>query len=105
AFTTADHHFKFPVNQYDDVAQVSMFLGVVCSVIMGVSHQFGDLIMGILSIVLWLAFKRQGAASFAGAWIINGIPRTIDTVLSKFNLNGQCMVYTVCPACHCTYEP
>ncbi|KAF8229328.1 hypothetical protein L208DRAFT_1052266, partial [Tricholoma matsutake] len=94
-----------PVNQYDDVTQVSMFLGVVCSMIMGVSHQFGDLIMGILSIVLWLAFKRQGAASFAGAQIINGIPRTIDMVLSKFNPNGQCMVYAICPTCHCTYEP
>ncbi|KAF8219421.1 hypothetical protein L208DRAFT_1202619, partial [Tricholoma matsutake] len=58
AFTTTDHHFEFPVNQYDNVAQVSMFFGVVCSVIMGVSCQFGDLIMGILSIVLWLAFKR-----------------------------------------------
>ncbi|KAF8219447.1 hypothetical protein L208DRAFT_1339989, partial [Tricholoma matsutake] len=105
AFTTADHHFEFPVDQYDDVAQVSMFWGIVCSVIMGVSCRFGDLVMGILSIVLQLVFKRQGAASFAGVRIINGIPRTIDMVLSKFNLNGQCTVYAICPMCHCTYEP
>ena len=105
AFTTADYHFEFPVDQYDDVAQVSMFLGIVCSVIMGVSCQFGDLVMGILSIVLRLAFQRQGATSFVGTQIINVIPQTIDTVLSKFNLDGQCTVYAVCPTCHCTYEP
>ena len=104
-FTTADHHFEFPVDQYDDMAQVSMFLGVVCSVIMGVSRRFRDLVIGILSIVLQLAFQRQGAASFAGAQIINEIPQTIDTVLSKFNLDGQCTIYAVYPTCHCTYEP
>ena len=105
AFPAIDHHFEFPIDQYDDVAQVSMFLGVVCSVIMGVSRRFGDLVMGLLSIVLQLAFQRQGATSPTRARIIDGIPKTIDAVLSKFNLDGQCTVYAVCPACHCTYEP
>jgi hypothetical protein len=105
AFNDSDQHFEFPIDQYDDMAQVSIFLGIVCSVIMGVSHRFGDLIMGILSIVLQLAFQSQGATSSARAQVINQILRTIDTVLSKFNLNGKSTVYAVCPTCHCTYEP
>ncbi len=48
----AGHHYELPVDHSDDITQVSIFLGVVCSIIMGVSHRAGDLIMGLLAVIL-----------------------------------------------------
>ncbi|KAF8523542.1 hypothetical protein BU17DRAFT_85896 [Hysterangium stoloniferum] len=40
------HHYDIPVNRMTDIAQVSVFLGVVCSIIIGVSCQAGQKLMG-----------------------------------------------------------
>ena len=31
------HHFNYPINRCDDVAQVLVFLGVICVVLFGLS--------------------------------------------------------------------
>ncbi|KAH7917398.1 hypothetical protein BV22DRAFT_977066, partial [Leucogyrophana mollusca] len=47
-----DHLYDLPVDRCDQVAQVSIFLGVACSVLFGVSRHAGNLIMGLVALLL-----------------------------------------------------
>ncbi|KAF8588017.1 hypothetical protein K439DRAFT_1336367, partial [Ramaria rubella] len=49
------HLLASPIDRLDEVAQITMFLAVVCTIIMGVSHCAGDFILGIMSVLLSLA--------------------------------------------------
>ncbi|KAF8580040.1 hypothetical protein K439DRAFT_1266630, partial [Ramaria rubella] len=49
------HLLASPIDCSDEVAQITMFLAVVCTVIMGVSRRAGDFILGITSVLLSLA--------------------------------------------------
>ena len=83
-----------------------MFLAIACSVIIGVSRRFGDLILGLVSSLLKLAFRdSQGALNVKQSNILKQIPLTIETVMTKFALDGETTTYAVCPTCHCTYKP
>ncbi len=53
-----DHHFQTPINSLLPAAQVTMFLAVFCSVMMGISRRFGDFLMKMLSINLRVAFEQ-----------------------------------------------
>lgn len=104
--TSLAHHFNFPVDRYDSVAQIMMFLAVVCTVLMGLSRRMGDLILGILSVALRWAFRgRDGLLSTKKCAIVNDFPITIDSVLSRFKLDGNTMTCAACPSCHFTYDP
>ncbi|KAF8588261.1 hypothetical protein K439DRAFT_1287150, partial [Ramaria rubella] len=48
------HLLALPIDRSDEVAQITMFLAVVCTVIMGVSCRAGDFILGITSVLLSL---------------------------------------------------
>lgn len=83
-----------------------MFLGVVCSVVMGVSRTAGNFIMNMLSFILLLAFRgSDDMYSATSAQTLGQIPSSIDEALAGFRLDGRCVVYAVCPTCHCTYKP
>jgi hypothetical protein len=83
-----------------------MFIAIVCTVIMGISRQAGNLIMGLLSLLLRTALSHQnGNIHPSHVNTLAQIPSTIATALLKFNLDGHVITYAVCPTCHCTYEP
>jgi hypothetical protein len=83
-----------------------MFLGIVCSVVMGVSRRGGDLIMGLLSLLLTLVLvQRDGKMKPLDQHVINQIPTTITAALSRLKLEGQVTTYAVCPSCHFLYKP
>ena len=89
----------------DVVAQVAVLIGVVCSVIMGVSRCSSNFIMNSLSLLLFVAFQRaDGSLSMSHENIIKQIPLTIETALNKFNIMDKTVTYAVCH-CHCTYAP
>jgi len=46
------HHFNYPINRCNEVAQVSVFLGVVGVILFGLSRRTGKFILGVVSIVL-----------------------------------------------------
>ena len=101
-----DHHFDLPVNRHDSVAQLTMFIAIVCKVIMGVSRRMGDMMINLLSILVSWAFRdRQGNLGAKQSSILSQIPLTMETVFSKFNLDGQTTTYAVCPKCHYTSMP
>jgi hypothetical protein len=72
----------------------------MCSVIAGVSQRVGNFILGVISIIIRLAFKSNGVLP-----TIDTIPKNIVTALADFDLDGHVTVYAVCPECHCTYKP
>jgi len=95
-----------PVDLYAPVTQLTMFIVVVCNVMMGVSRRLGDLILSLLTITLQYAFlDKSGNLSLRQQSILDQIPRTMNTVLSRFNLDSKTTTYAVCPNCHCTYPP
>ena len=88
------------------IAQVAIFLGVSCSIVMDVSCNDGDFIMGLINIILFLAFSGPGSeATPKHEDIIAKMPQNIQQALSKFDLDSCITTYVVCPACHCTYKP
>jgi hypothetical protein len=85
--------------------QVSIFLGVVCSVLAEISRRFGDFLMGLVSILIKLALQFQdGQPSLMHENICSNIPTMITSALAHFKLDGRVMIYTVCPACNCTFK-
>lgn len=101
-----DHHFEIPIERCDVIAQVAIFLGVICTVMMCVSRRFGDLIMGTVNLMLGLALRnRDGTYSASHSNIHAQIPSSIEQALTRFNLEGHTTTYAVCPTCHCTYKP
>jgi hypothetical protein len=60
-----DDHYNIPVTCASEVAQVSMFLGVVCSIFMGVSHHAGNLIMCIIFMILYLITQNGDSSTSA----------------------------------------
>lgn len=102
----SSHHYELPIDECTSAAQVSIFLGVVCSVIMGVSRRAGDLVMGLICMIIHLvAAKHDGSMDPLQTRTLKQVPRSIHEALSRFNLEGHSTVYAICPACHCTYKP
>jgi hypothetical protein len=72
---------------------------------MGVSRSSCDLIMKIISIILFLAFRKSDSnLSPSHENILKQIPMTSESAEAKFDLTGKIVPYAVC-SCHCTYAP
>lgn len=83
-----------------------MILGLVCHIIMAVSRRDGDFIMGALTLILSLIAQDVNPARNSS--LENSrrqLPTTMETLLSKFRVQGQFTTYVACPACHCSYKP
>jgi Transposase family tnp2 len=79
---------------------------VFCSVVIDVSRNDGDFILGLINIILYLAFADPaGVLAPKHEDVIAQMPQSIQEALSKFNLDSRTTTYAVCPACHCTYKP
>ncbi|KIK36579.1 hypothetical protein CY34DRAFT_26292 [Suillus luteus UH-Slu-Lm8-n1] len=100
-----DTHLRALVNVQDEIAQIVLFLVVICRVILGVSRSGCDLIMKIISIILFLTFQRSNDSlnSFQTN-ILKQIPMTSKRAKARFHLTGKTIPYAVC-SCHCTYAP
>ncbi|KAG2746671.1 hypothetical protein P692DRAFT_20677743, partial [Suillus brevipes Sb2] len=102
---TVDTLPQAPINEFDEITQVALFLGVACRVFMGVSRSSCDLIMKIISIVLFLAFRRSdNGLNSSNTNILKQVPMTAESTKAKFHLTGKTVPYAVC-SCHCTYPP
>ena len=100
------HHFNYPINRSDEVAQVSVFLGVVGVVLFGLSRRTGEFILGIVLIVLSLAFKLFGeSVESLRDHVLAQIPTNMNTALRRFNLVTRTTTYAVCPRCSSIFKP
>jgi hypothetical protein len=102
AHITVAHHFDYIINQYSVLEQLCFLFAVICYIILGVSRKDGGFILGMLNIILNFVLSQLDTAAQLHR---NPLPKTLDTVLKKFALDGKITVYAVCPACHANYLP
>lgn len=101
-----DHHFKYNMKGLDVIAQIAIFLGVMCTVMMGISRRDGDFLMRMINMIMHWVFKAAtGKLPTCAAEIFKQTPTTIRSALSRFNLDSRTVIYAVCTTCHCTFEP
>lgn len=100
-----DHLFLNRIGGLDRITQVSIFLGMVCTAIMGVSRRDGDFLLKLLNMILFLAFTTGRPIHAHGEEVMKQMPQEIRNLLSKFDLESRTVIYAVCPTCDCTYEP
>ena len=100
------HHYQNIIDDYSAAAQVSIFLGIVCSVIFGVSRRGGDLIMALTRLIIQLVSgKADGSMEPLQKRVLSQVPCSIDAVLSRFKMKDLATTFAVCPVCHCTFPP
>lgn len=81
-----------------------MLLAIVAFFVMGVSRRDGNWVIGWVQIILRFIrdiMTSEDRVVFERS--IEEIPRTFDSVLSQFKLDGQLEVRIVCPECHANY--
>lgn len=96
------------MKDWNEITHVSALLAIICAVFAGVSRRMGDLILGMISVIVQLVSQSYGNQTDGNQTddrFSSHIPKTLVTVLSRFNLDGQVTVYAVCPQCHCTFAP
>jgi len=105
AYRLIDMLDQTPVNRSDKINQIILFLCVTCKVVMGVSRHSCDFTIKIISIILFLSFRRlDSTLSSLHENILRQIPLTSEGIETKFHLTGKTIVYVVC-SCHCTNPP
>jgi hypothetical protein len=98
-----DHHYDRPVDRYSPYAQLFMLLLMIVRLLMNVSRRDTDFILGVITISLSFVGIRQNVPVVEETK--GQLPQTVQTVMSKFGLDGKCVIYCVCPDCDCTYPP
>jgi hypothetical protein len=97
--------YQPPIEHMDVVVQVTLLLGIVCSIAFGVGTTGATFIMNTLSLLLYITFKKpNGMLSATHENVMKQIPATIASALSKFQLDAKTVVYAVC-GCHTIYPP
>ena len=100
-----NHLFLSHISGFDHITQVSIFLGIVCTVIMGVSHWDGDFVLKLLNMIWYLTFTTGGPMHPHGKEVLKQMPQEICNLLSKFDLESHTVIYAVCPTYDCTFKP
>ena len=73
---------------------------------MGVSRRDGDMIIGLVNIILFLVFRQpDGVMRSRHEDVISQMPQSINAAISKFDLDSRTTIYAACPSCHFLYEP
>jgi len=102
------HDHLLTNKHYDQVNLITMFIVVTCRAILGVSRRFGDLILGLITVLLQASFRHDTEDPDLKSWqnrVLKELPITSNTVMNKFNLEGRKLTHAVCLKCHCTYPP
>ncbi|KAI9463751.1 hypothetical protein HD554DRAFT_2175465 [Boletus coccyginus] len=79
-----EKEYRLPMKRMDTIPQVALVLGVVCSIIFGVSTPGANFVMSGLSLLLYLAFqKSNGTLSTSHENVMRQIPSSIGGALAK----------------------
>lgn len=107
------HIYDSPVSKLDTIAQVMILLGIVCNVIMGLSGEPCDFIIGVVTLIVKMAMSTRLVKGTSDrevydghqSHILNQLPTSLYSTLKQFDIDGRTTMYAVCPACSCTYKP
>lgn len=97
------HHYRLGVDNFSPTAQLIMLLLVIARFVLSLSRRDVNFIFGVLLILISFVARHDRSSLLEAAH--RQLPTTFQTVLSKFGLDGKCVLYCVCDECHCTYPP
>jgi len=94
----------------DTIAQMMVLLGVVCNAVMRLSGDPCNFVIGVVTIIVRMAMATglaPNTTEYNGnqCHILDQLPTSLYTTLSRFNTDNQTTVYAVCPGCNCAYKP
>lgn len=98
-----DRQYNHPIEKLDNIAQMSILIGLVCSLFMGTSRRAGDFIMKSLSLLVATVYEAAGRPP--PQTVLNQIPATITHALAQLNIESHTTIYAVCPRCCFTHPP
>jgi hypothetical protein len=109
--TVADHFFDPVLLGADPILQLSVFMVVTCSVILGISWCGASFMLSILKYRIQLCFMQEvnnpESLFPRNKKLLSEFPIDPHSIEGRFHLEGKHIIYAVCPneACHATYKP
>lgn len=95
-----DDHLRSSMSRLDATAQIAIIIGIICSVLIGVSRRAGNLIMGMIKVLVSTTLPPGDESDLP-----HQIPSSIVSAADKFNLRGKLTFYAVCTTCKCIHKP
>ena len=98
------------ISSLDSIAQVMILLGVVCNVIIGLSSESCDFIIGVATMLVKMAMagvNKESSNSYTSLQqlVINQLPTSLYTATSRFGLDSLTTTFATCPSCSYTQAP
>lgn len=105
--------FNNPIGHLDIIAQITVLLGTICHAVAGLSTEVCEFIINTATLLVRLAMsagvrQEQGSQLSQDAnqnFILESLPTSLYTALSKFNIEGKTTLYAACPSCNYTHQP
>ena len=83
-------------------------MAVVCHILLGLPHRgcswLFTIIQYIVQTVVFQVLNGKGLGPYFSD-LLQQFPLDIQMVTQAFNLEGQAVIYAICPTCHHTYPP
>ncbi|KAE9390813.1 hypothetical protein BT96DRAFT_1001951 [Gymnopus androsaceus JB14] len=103
---------KSTLPHMDQINQILILLAVICSLVIGLSFDQCNFLIGVAVMLIKLGMSTTGAGrsdpfyqfSTSQNNIIEGMPTSLSDALKKFGVNGCFDHYAACPSCNCTYK-
>lgn len=93
------------VNECEPTLQIVYFMAIMGKVLGGSSRRASESLLNMFPVLLETFNEATGGSKEVQDEILQQIPKSLDTVLDKFNLDSPAIVLAVCPKCHSTYQP
>jgi hypothetical protein len=95
------------------ITQIVVLLGTICHVVVGLRAEacafiiHAAIMMVKLAMATGLAAQPELESKYSAdqEFVLNQLPTSLFTALSKFNIDGDATLYAVCPSCNYTHQP
>ncbi|KAK0493799.1 hypothetical protein EDD18DRAFT_1356279 [Armillaria luteobubalina] len=110
---TTDYIFDQHLDSLNAMAQLVTLLGIICNCIMGLGCAMCNMIIAVSILIVWLTMVANLTENSDGDCdfdpnqeiIMNQLPSSLYTAQQAIKLDGNMMMYAVCPKCSACYEP
>jgi len=103
-----DHHFRPLLRGVDPLIQLSIFMAVVCNIILDVPARGCHFILSMLQYIVQVCLMRHSTDLAQGdKKLLSDFPVDIRSAARQFRLEGKSTIIAVCPdpKCHRTHKP
>lgn len=99
-----ESHLHTPLKDASEIFQMTSLLTALTSVIGCISRRLGDLIIGIMKLLLKvISDGKEEVEQGPMSYVLFKLPNMVQGAISCLKLNRQNIEYAVCPDFHCTY--